>query len=420
MPTLEKLVKEGLVDDLIPYEPRDDYTIEQKKKAISKRATGSDLGGAQSHEVGSQFFNELNKREIGKTACMEHGCTHFMTMDADECWMDDQLAYVKKVMLEKDYEGTCCKMRFFFRFPTRELIPHDDLNHVPVIYKISKTMPFRLACPYPALIDPTRKLENLRRFHIFEREEVEMYHYSFVRQNIRSKLLNVSNRQNYEDVDNFVARFARWTPADGVIHPHPFFREKFKNLKQVDNWFGISGAGMTEAGYMTKFVIPQPASSSATRKFADPDDQELQQIQALKQEGTGFFKQGKYHDAKREYHRALAQAHKVRETQIGSMESKAEESTKLSWQGLGTLTSQLLLNLAQVHLKLNEPKLAIPACTNVLEIDACSIKALYRRAVAYESLGQYGDATEDLKAAFSLEPEDKAIARLMRRIISHS
>ena len=173
---------------------------------------------------------------------------------------------------------------------------------------------------------------------------------------------------------------------------------------------------------MTKSIPPQPASSSAARKFAgaDPDDQELQQIQALKQGGTDFFKQGKYHDAKREYHRALAQAHKVRETQIGSMESKPEESTQLYWQVLGTLTSQLLLNLAQVHLKLNEPKLAIPACTNVLEIDARNTKALYRRAVAYESLGQYGDATEDLKVAFSLEPEDKAIARLMRRIISHS
>lgn len=314
--TLNGLVKSGLVDELVPYTPRENFDIEYKKAAISKRATGTDLGGAQANEVGTQFFNELNKREIGRQYCEKKGCTHFMTMDADECWHDEQLAYVKRVMLEKNYEGSCCKMRFFFRYPTRELLPYDDLNHVPILYKISENMPFKLACPYPALIDPTRKLENLRRFHIFERDEIEMFHYSLVRQNMRSKLMNVSNRQNYQDVDRFVGRFNNWKPSDGVIHPHPFFREKFKKLRVVKNWFGICADGLNEdesaaSADKTKEepppVVPKSKANKSKKQTESLEEAKLDEVAELKQAGTDFFKQDKFHEAKREYTKALTQ-----------------------------------------------------------------------------------------------------------------
>jgi hypothetical protein len=199
---LRGLQDAGLVNELIHFDPSErSFEKHERRELISKRATDRDLGGATVNEVGRQFFNELTKREIGRQACSKFGCSHFMSMDADEFWLDKELAYAKRIMLERNYEGACCQMRFFFRFPTEELLPHDDLNHVPVLYKIADNMPFRLACPYPALLDPTRKLENLRRFHIFERNEVEMYHYSMVREHIQSKLINVSNRQNYQYED---------------------------------------------------------------------------------------------------------------------------------------------------------------------------------------------------------------------------
>lgn len=78
---------------------------------------------------------------------------------------------------------------------------------------------------YPVLLDPTRRMDNFSNFYLFERSEVEMFHYTLVRRNIRSKLevffiyrhfkmlnvlQNVSNRANYvTDVERFLYEFER-------------------------------------------------------------------------------------------------------------------------------------------------------------------------------------------------------------------
>jgi hypothetical protein len=63
-------------------------------------------------------------------------------------------------------------MRFYFRDPRWELRPLDELNYVPTLYRVDAAMPFRLACPYPFVIDPTRKLHNCVRLVEFKRDEV--------------------------------------------------------------------------------------------------------------------------------------------------------------------------------------------------------------------------------------------------------
>ena len=63
-------------------------------------------------------------------------------------------------------------MRFYFRDPRWQLVPHDELNYVPVLFRASPDMPYRLACPFPFLVDPTRKLHNCLRITEFTRDEV--------------------------------------------------------------------------------------------------------------------------------------------------------------------------------------------------------------------------------------------------------
>ena len=142
-------------------------------------------------------------------------------------------------MVEKDYDGVVCQMRFYFRRPEWEMLPRDDNNYVPAIYKCVPHMPFRLASPYPLLLDPTRRLHYLTRLHIAPRDELEMHHFSFVRADIRPKLMNVTNRGNYEDVELFYRRFQAWKPGDAVIHPHPYFRKLWQEAHVCDNEFGI-------------------------------------------------------------------------------------------------------------------------------------------------------------------------------------
>jgi len=112
-------------------------------------------------------------------------------------------------------------MRYYFKHPCWELLPFDNINFVPAIYRVPwvvfvcvagtarmsfscffcgqcrEDFDFRLACPYPFLIDPTRKLNKLTRLVLFERSELEMHHMSYVRQDIVAKIQNVSNRGNF-------------------------------------------------------------------------------------------------------------------------------------------------------------------------------------------------------------------------------
>ena len=69
--------------------------------------------------------------------------------------------------------GACgCRMRLYYRDPRWELLPQDNVNYVPAIYRMAPSMMFRLAVPFPFVIDPTRKLHNCTRLVEFDREQV--------------------------------------------------------------------------------------------------------------------------------------------------------------------------------------------------------------------------------------------------------
>lgn len=238
---LDDLVARGLVDDLVPYKPVT-FSASQKKELVSPRTTGSDLGGAATSEISDQFFNELLKREVGRTKCMANQCQLFMPMDSDECYVQDQLRAAVDRMVAGGYDCGVCRMRLYFRDPRWELLPVDDLNYVPAVLRVHPSMPFRLAVPFPVLADPTRKLHNCTRVLEFGREELEMHHYSFVREDIGRKLRNVSNRANYSvpNIPRFVAEFKAWTPAKDLLCPNRHFQETFRRVRVVDNYFGIA------------------------------------------------------------------------------------------------------------------------------------------------------------------------------------
>ena len=166
-----------------------------------------------------------------------------MSLDTDECYIAQDLAAAKSCMLEHDYEGVLCKMRYYFKDPCFELLPPDDLNWVPALYKLSENMPFRLGCPYPFLLDPTRRLHGLRRLHVLDRFQLEMHHFSFVRKDgCRSKILNVSNRSSYSEeasLSNFIDHFDQFSPPTQAPHPHPYFGNHFTHSRKVPNMFGI-------------------------------------------------------------------------------------------------------------------------------------------------------------------------------------
>ena len=75
-----------------------------------------------------------------------------------------------------------------------------------------------------------------------------------------------------------------------------------------------------------------------------------------------------------------------------------------------------LKNRAACHLKLQQYSAALSDCSQALCIDPDDIKALYRRALAYEASGNLTDAFTDLKCLLKIEPRNKEGADLARKL----
>jgi hypothetical protein len=232
----------GLIDRVIHLETPSSWSEAKRLELLAHNASTREFGG-DVRNIASQFFTETYKRELGRAAAATAGCTHFMTMDCDEFYLADQLRAAKRFILRRKLVATACRMRLYFKEPTVELLPLDELNAVPFIVELDaeSRRRYRLAVPTSGiLLDPTRSVDFAPPVELLPRSLVEMHHLTFVRKDIRSKLTNVSNRQNYDsDVDTFVEQFAAWRQGDPVIHPHPAIRRLFTHTALVPNHFHV-------------------------------------------------------------------------------------------------------------------------------------------------------------------------------------
>lgn len=87
------------------------------------------------------------------------------------------------------------------------------------------------------------------------------------------------------------------------------------------------------------------------------------------------------------------------------------EEGKDSCKEVTTIKMQCYNNIALFHLQQHNYKLCISAATRLLSVDGTNVKALYRRAVANTELQNYELATEDLKAAVLIDPNNKSVKR---------
>lgn len=207
IPLLEKLKSEGLIDELFEYRPN-----------INK-------GG---------HYNEIRKRNIGLTLSEGVGCTHHMTMDSDEFYTDEQFKFMKKTMEEGDYDSSACQMKTYFKDPTYEIRPMNEY-YVSLIFKIRQGKEFVMGLPFPVLVDPTRRMDS-GKCKIFTRDEVEMYHMSYVRKDMRSKLTNSSSNRTFKDIDNFLKMFNDYKLGEVFFTTTPPGNE---TTVLVDNIFNI-------------------------------------------------------------------------------------------------------------------------------------------------------------------------------------
>ena len=164
----------------------------------------------------SAAFNELQKRNIGLTLSRQANCTHHMATDSDEFFTHAQFELIKKDLRENISEAQFAQMKTFYKLPTEEITPPDEY-FVPLFYAITPTTQYVLNAPTPVVVDPTRSISTTH-YRIFKREEVEMYHMSYVRKDIEKKLRNSSAVVNFAHIiPTLVAAYKKWQPGDQVL-----------------------------------------------------------------------------------------------------------------------------------------------------------------------------------------------------------
>ncbi|KAG1712049.1 hypothetical protein DVH05_009290 [Phytophthora capsici] len=139
-----------------------------------------------------------------------------------------------------------------------------------------------------------------------------------------------------------------------------------------------------------------------TRKLKKPE--RMRMVVKNKEEGNELFRDGNHKHAAARYVKALTHA------------SKFFDLTEADKEEVNAIKLSLYLNLAQCYLKMENYSRAVANCNDALDLDAKSVKALYRRAVAYEKENKLEEAAEDVKAALAIAPQDRAVVKLDERL----
>ena len=136
-------------------------------------------------------------------------------------------------------------------------------------------------------------------------------------------------------------------------------------------------------------------------------DERLEMVQNYKNKGTDLFKQLKLDFAINRFEKAVELLN-----DFGSVE---ELPVSLLDQH-NLLNLQCHLNLGACYLKKEDFEKVVSYCSKAIDVDDTNVKGLFRRGQAYVKLNQYDEAKVDLHAALKLEPENKAVAVLLRQV----
>ena len=216
--TLLELKEKGLIDLIHWYTPNLIY--DKKGNILSENG----------------YENEQVKRQIGLDLCKDNECRIFSSMDCDELYFADEYCFAKEDFIAGNYDSSFCQMRTFYKSAEYQITPLESY-YVPLFYKIDKNtkFTFEFVPPYPVKIDPTRRIKAGHSL-IYTRDEIEMYHYSYVRKSIKTKIENSSarNEQKYSDlIINHYNNFNKVT--DGGL----LLGKTLVDLIKVENKFNI-------------------------------------------------------------------------------------------------------------------------------------------------------------------------------------
>jgi hypothetical protein len=205
---LSKLKKDGYVDEIIEYKNNFNF---------------------------GPHVNETNKRNLGIESSKKSRCTHHMSMDCDEFYTTGQFIDLLNWYEENQNYVGFCKYLDYYKSPSFIIDKPNEKTRVSLFFPIKNNEQFVLGYNSPVLVDPTRR-PNYDNYIEFDSNFIQMHHMTFVRKDIRSKILNSPKRLNYNDlnkINEIIDYYNNWdeNKINGLNE------EGFLNLKKVDSLF---------------------------------------------------------------------------------------------------------------------------------------------------------------------------------------
>eukprot|EP00415_Alexandrium_ostenfeldii_P000257 UN0257 len=134
-----------------------------------------------------------------------------------------------------------------------------------------------------------------------------------------------------------------------------------------------------------------------------------------------MFKAQKYDDAVRRYKKAID--HVSRPEIVSNMSPDEAEEAKKIKVSCHLNSAQCYIEAADTAMQSGgkdaaEPfyKKARTSCDDVIELDAGSMKALFRRSLCWEKLGELESAMKDIKKGLTIAPEDADFKKSQERL----
>lgn len=138
----------------------------------------------------AQILNIKEREKAKRQECLDlakkMGCTHYMSMDADEFYRESELAAAKARIEKHNLDATAVK---YINYVTPTLHRGYARWLVPFIYRITDACAHHFRQPIFAGVDPTRGVFDAlyRSRHVFDPKEISMHHMELVRKDLVSK-----------------------------------------------------------------------------------------------------------------------------------------------------------------------------------------------------------------------------------------
>lgn len=180
----EHLKSCGLIDNIIWFESKTDYSNVAEQKSVPRRI-------------------ETDKRNYILQDLEQHGMTHGMVIDSDEFYDHDDFMLARKMFDSNDeMKVSYCEYVNYYR-DYQHLLIWPFRSYVPFITEIQYRFSFDNGS-FDRPSDPTRRylIPERGKYHIFPYRTVKMHHLSWIRINIERKIDAWSAKKYFENVQD--------------------------------------------------------------------------------------------------------------------------------------------------------------------------------------------------------------------------